>query len=166
MCVRVNSLLICSFWLCFKYLMTHWVVSALKPSSVICDSLSRRSLICWCHKLTMNATVMSVDIASLCPCLFLCLTLGCHITTRLHAGRALLCMIDSCLCLLSHPFLLQKISANCKVSHSPMCMWWWWWWFDPFLSHFYLVVSAFSIQGFYLELGNILNMQKFCHTCQ
>ena len=23
---------------------------------------------------------------------------------------------------------LQKSSACCKVSHSPMCMWWWWWW--------------------------------------
>lgn len=57
-----------------------------------------------------------------CLCLpFFSWTHGCHVVT--HAGHTLLCMIDSCLCLLSHLFsLLQKSSACYKVSHSPLCV--------------------------------------------
>lgn len=76
--------------------------------------------------------------------LFLFNTWLCHIITWLHSCHALLCMIDSCLYLLSHPLLLQKSSASCKVSHSPVSVWWWWWWchWRPFFDH---LVSALWI---------------------
>lgn len=112
-----------SFLQCDEYLLRNFTESSKHPNPKCSPFIGR-------HINRHRGVSRCISLPS--PFIFLTNTQLSRCRSATRCSKTLLCMIDSCLCLLSHPSPpLQKSSACYKVSHSPMCMWWWWWWWCP-----------------------------------